>query len=65
MKKVDYFIPRTSQNEGDVFVSVNGRRFVIKRGIKVSLPLEVKEVLEASERSENEAFRFINTSAAL
>ena len=32
----------------DVFVSVNGRTFQIKRGVKVQLPRYVQEVLENS-----------------
>ena len=65
MKTADHFIPKTDSRDSDLYVSVNGRRFIIKRGIKVTLPLEVKEVLEASLRSEEEACRFINSSASL
>lgn len=35
--------------KGDVFVSVNGRNYQIRRGIEMEVPMEVAEVLEHSE----------------
>ena len=35
--------------KGDVFVSVNGRNYQIRRGVSVTVPAEVAEVLEHSQ----------------
>ncbi len=35
--------------KGDVFVSVNGRNYQIRRGEEIAVPFEVAEVLEHSE----------------
>lgn len=39
--------------KGDVYVSVNGRRYQIQRGVEVEVPAEVAEVLEHSQRQDN------------
>lgn len=35
--------------QGDMFVSVNGRNYQLKRGVEVEVPAEVAEVLEHSQ----------------
>ena len=42
-------IPRTSAKQEDVFVSVNERTWIVKRGVEVEVPACVKEVLEHQE----------------
>lgn len=37
----------------DVFVSVNGMRYQIQRGVEVEVPDFVKEVIDNSERQDN------------
>lgn len=39
----------------DVFVGINGRTWLIKRGVEVEVPVEVAEVLENSARADAEA----------
>jgi hypothetical protein len=39
--------------KGDVFVSVNGRRYQIQRGVEVEVPAEVAEVLEHSQHQDD------------
>jgi hypothetical protein len=39
--------------KGDVFVSVNGRRYQIQRGVEVEVPPEVAEVLEHSQHQDD------------
>ena len=34
---------------GDVFVGVNGRSYLLKRGVELQVPAEVAEVLEHSQ----------------
>ena len=39
------------------FVSVNGKTWLVKRGIDVEMPLEVYEVLRNQEKAMMEAYR--------
>lgn len=48
-KLVTIRIPRTKSNEEDVFVSVNMRTWLIKRGVEVEVPECVAEVIRHSE----------------
>lgn len=43
----------------DLFVSVNGRRYVIRRGEEVSVPRCVAEVIAASEAQDNKTADYI------
>lgn len=40
---------------GDVFVSVNGENYLIKRGVTVEVPEYIAEVLESSQREDENA----------
>lgn len=42
---------------GDVFVSVNGHSYQLKRGVEVEVPAAVAEVLEHSAAQDEEAAR--------
>lgn len=57
-KMVKIKIPRNRKDEEDVFVSVNERTWLIKRGEYVEVPECVKEVLDQQERSLDEAYDF-------
>ena len=48
-KMVKIRIPRTSAKQEDVFVSVNERTFIVKRGVEVEVPECVAEVLQHQE----------------
>ena len=41
--------------QDDVFVAVNGKSYLIQRGVEVKLPYFVAEVLENSQLQEQEA----------
>ena len=43
----------------DVFVGINGERFLIKRGVEVEVPDYVAEVIENSARQDARAAEFI------
>ena len=43
------------KNEGDMFVSVNNKTFLIKRGVEVEVPESVAEVLRRSEEMQEQA----------
>ena len=51
-------LPRGRKDEGDVFVSVNERTWLIKRGVEVEVPVCVAEVLEHQEQMQKEAYNF-------
>ena len=48
-KMVMIRIPRTKADQEDVFVSVNQRTWLIKRGVEVEVPACVAEVLRHQE----------------
>ena len=49
--------------KGDVFVSVNGRNYQIRRGEEVEVPAEVAEVLEHSAAQDEITARRIEQAA--
>lgn len=49
-KWVTIRIPRDRSDEEDVVVWVNEKRYLIQRGVAVSVPRSVAEVLENQER---------------
>ena len=57
-KLVKVRIPKTKDNQGDVFVSVNDRTWLIQRGKEVDVPECVAEVLLHQQRMEEEALAF-------
>lgn len=48
---VRFKIPRDSsgRNKSDVFVGVNGKSYLVKRGVQTEMPRSVVEVLENAE----------------
>lgn len=54
-KKVTIMLPYDA-NEGDVFVSVNARTWLIQRGVQVEVPKCVAEVLQAREDGLRKAY---------
>ena len=57
-KKVMIRLPRSKEQSGGVFVSVNERTFLIQRGVPVTVPASVAEVIATSERYAEEAEKF-------
>ena len=48
-KTVKIRIPKLKANQEDVFVSVNERTWIVKRGVEVEVPECVAEVIRHSE----------------
>ena len=48
-KKIKIKIPLTKQEKDDVYVAVNGKSYLIKRGVYVEVPVSVYEVLQHKE----------------
>lgn len=57
-KKVKIRIPRGRKDEGDVYVSVNDRSWLIKRGVEVEVPECVAKVLAHQERMLDIAYEY-------
>ncbi len=60
------FIPKLNKNDDSLFVAVNGKRMLIKKGETVQVPREFYEVIENSRKQSLEAEQFIlsNTNEA-
>lgn len=57
-RKVKIKIPKTRKEQEDVFVSVNERTWLIKRGVEVEVPVCVAEVLQHAEEAREAAYEF-------
>lgn len=57
-KTVIIRIPRTKEDNSDVFVSVNDRTWLIKRGHDVEVPECVAEVLRHQERMLEQGYEY-------
>lgn len=64
-KMVSIFLPRGRKNEENfVIVSVNGRSWKIMRGVEVSVPDYVAEVLENGRMMAEAARRYVDERAS-
>ena len=61
-KMVTIKLPRNRRDEDDMFVSVNERTWLIKRGVEVEVPECVAEVIRNSELMQEEAYEFDKAS---
>ena len=57
-KLVQIKLPKTRELQEDVFVSVNQRNWLIRRGVTVEVPACVAEVLQHAENMAEEALRY-------
>ena len=57
-KKVKIKLPLSRTEKEDVYVAVNGRSYLIKRGEEVEVPDFVAEVIAHSEEMEAKAMAF-------
>lgn len=57
-KLVKVKIPRERGNDADVYVSVNDRSWLIKRGVEVEVPECVAEVLRNQELALDKVYAF-------
>lgn len=48
-KKVKIRLPITKTEKDDVFVGLNGKTYLIKRGVEVEVPAGVAEILKRKE----------------
>lgn len=57
-KMVTINIPLTRVEKEDVYVCVNGKSYLIKRGVNVEVPASVAEVLRNKEKMLAESIEF-------
>ncbi|MDY4255849.1 MAG: hypothetical protein SOX69_09050 [Oscillospiraceae bacterium] len=58
---VPVFIPKENKNDDALFVAVNGKRMLIKKGESVMLPVPFAEAVENSFAAKREAESFIES----
>lgn len=59
-KTVTIVIPKTRKDQDDVFVSVNDRTWLIKRGVPVEVPACVAEVITTGQAMREAAMEMGN-----
>lgn len=54
---VSLLIPKIpgAKNQDDVFISVNGKNYLIRRGVEVKVPKNVRDVYESSVKAAEKA----------
>ena len=57
-KKVKIRLPLTRTEKEDVFVAINGKTYLIKRGVDVEVPASVAEVLQHKENMLEKAMAY-------
>lgn len=63
-KKVKIKLPLTRTEKDDVFVGLNGKSYLIKRGVEVEVPVGVAKILERREKMLSVAMEFEAQAAA-
>ena len=58
MKKVTIKLPLTRNEKDDVFVGLNGRTYLIKRGVPVEVDAPIAKILERREKMLSAAMDF-------
>ena len=58
------FIPKESKHDDALYIAVNGRRMLVKKGESVALPIPFAAVVEASLNARREAERYIDRVSA-
>jgi hypothetical protein len=58
MKKVTIKLPLTRAEKDDVFVGLNGKTYLIKRGVNVEVSAPIAKILERREKMLSAAVEF-------
>ena len=61
-KKVTVKLPRNGGHNAiqEEFFSVNGKNYIIKRGVEVEIPVELAEVIVNAEKAEEYALNYVD-----
>ena len=63
-KTVKIRLPLTRNEKEDVFVGLNGKTYLINRGVDVEVPVGVAEILERKEKMLEIAMEYETAAAA-
>lgn len=63
-KKVKIKVPLTRTEKDDVYVGLNGKGYLIKRGVEVEVPYGVAKILERKEKMLSVAMEYEAQAAA-
>lgn len=63
--KETVFIPKEAKGDDSLYVAVNGKRILVKKGETVSLPKEFAEVIKNSQKQKIAADAYIESTANL
>ena len=63
--KETVFIPKEGKGDDSLYVAVNGKRILVKKGEAVSLPKEFAEVIKNSQKQKTAAEAYIESTANL
>lgn len=63
-KKVKIKLPLTRTEKDDVYVGLNGKGYLIKRGVEVEVPFGVAKILERREKMLSIAMEYEAKAAA-
>ena len=58
MKKITIKLPLTRAEKDDVFVGLNGKTYLIKRGVNVEVSAPIAKILERREKMLSAAVEF-------
>lgn len=58
------FIPKESKHDDALYIAVNGRRMLVKKGESVALPKAFAAVVKASFAAKAQAERYIDSVSA-
>ncbi|MBR3974401.1 MAG: hypothetical protein IKJ88_00915 [Clostridia bacterium] len=61
--KETVFIPKEAKGDDSLYVAVNGKRILVKKGEAVSLPKEFAEVVNNSLKQKTAADAYIESTA--
>jgi hypothetical protein len=64
-EKVRLFIPKESKDDDGLFLSVNGKRILVKKGVPVFVEPKYAEVYFNSLAAENKANAYIEENASV
>ena len=64
VKKVKIKLPLTRTEKDDVYVGLNGKGYLIKRGVEVEVPFGVAKILERREKMLSIAMEYEAKAAA-
>ena len=63
-KKVKIKLPLSRTEKNDVFVGLNGKTYLIKRGVEVEVPVGVQKIIERKEKMLSVAMAYEEQAAA-